>query len=231
MILSTLASEPLPFTIEKADTDQLLEDALMVRHAAYARHYPFIGMKLETAEPEDFIDGSVVFLARAKHDSQAIGTMRVNINAGQALPMEKYSPLPQAFAGRRLAEPSRLGIVSNAFGLTAVRDALFKACLMHCVAQQVDYAVVTCARALYKGYKQWGFTDVDPAADYVAMPNSVNIPIRAMYLDFKRLEPTWLDTQHPRYRYLFGTTHLDIKLPPLAVYSTSPLEASLSKLG
>lgn len=215
MNITDIAIEPLPFTIEIAETESLFHSALAVRQAAYARHNPEVGTLLQNAEIEDSIAGSLVLIARSKADARTLGSMRIHTNAVLPLPLEKYTALPPGIAGRRLAEATRLGIMPHPLG-PAVRAALFKAFYLHCVQQEVDFMVITSARSLYRMYKQMTFMDIDPAADYRSMPHSGTLPLRAMYLEVRESERAWGEAHHPLFTFMFRTIHEDINLTSAA---------------
>ena len=120
------ATERLPFTIRRVDTEDSLMKAVQIRHAAYARHVPEFARTLAAPETSDYEDDAIVLLAESKLDGSPIGTARIQTNFHRALHVEDSIALPSWLQGRRLAEVTRLGIGEGRIG-RVVKIALIKA--------------------------------------------------------------------------------------------------------
>jgi hypothetical protein len=125
------AEESLPFTLKIVRTQAELNQAVLIRQAAYDRHLPEFAKSLYKPEAADFEKGTVVLLAESKEDGSAVGTMRIQTNAYKPLCLEQSIDLPQWLKESPMAEATRLG-VTNQVGGRLVTTALFKAFYMYC---------------------------------------------------------------------------------------------------
>ncbi len=85
----TIAEESLPFTLKIVRTQAELNQAVLIRQAAYDRHLPEFAKSLVKPEAADFEKGTVVLLAESKEDGSAVGTMRIQTNAYKPLCLEQ----------------------------------------------------------------------------------------------------------------------------------------------
>ena len=67
------AEESLPFTLKIVRTQAELNQAVLIRQAAYDRHLPEFAKSLVKPEAADFEKGTVVLLAESKEDGTTVG--------------------------------------------------------------------------------------------------------------------------------------------------------------
>lgn len=211
--LSTLevAQERLPFTVRVVRSEADLRKAVMIRHAAYARHVPAFAESLRTPEPYDAMQGVVVLLAESKLDGTPLGTMRIQTNRYRPLTLEQSVELPAALASRTLAEATRLGVTEQLQG-RAVKTVLFKAFFLYCQQQQIDWMVITARTPIDRQYERLLFSDVDPARGYVPLRHVGNLPHRIMSFEVGTAEARWAAARHPLFDFIFRTQHVDIDI-------------------
>ncbi|WP_157645601.1 N-acyl amino acid synthase FeeM domain-containing protein [Burkholderia ubonensis] len=202
-------TEIYPFTITLATDPALLGAAVQIRQSAYARHLPELAKTMTDAESWDVREGTVVLVARSKLDGMPIGTIRIHTNEVAPLPLEQSFKLPGRFAGLRLAEATRLGVVADSVG-SVVKTALFKAYYLYCVAHNVDYMVITARSPLDRMYERLLFKDVDGATGFIPMAHVGGVPHRVLEFHVKEAEALWRTARHPFYRYMSQTEHPDI---------------------
>jgi hypothetical protein len=203
--------ESLAFTVRPVRGAADLRKAVAVRHAAYARHLPEFARSLALPEAADQEDDSVILLAESKDDGSPLGSVRIQSNAGQPLPMQASLALPPWLAARRLAEVSRLGIVEGRIG-RQVKLALIKACFAHCERDGIDMAVVSGRAPIDRQYQQLLFTDVFANGEPVALRHVGNLPHRIMYFDIASGRRRWTAANHPLLDFFCHTQHPDIAL-------------------
>ncbi len=208
-----LLEERLPFRISLVQTEGELDQAVAIRHSAYARHVPEVAERLNVAEPYDFVEDAAVLLAQSKLDGKPIGTMRIQTNQSSRLALEEAVALPDWLSGRRMAQASRLGIISGGMG-RVVKTALFKAYYQYCVQSEVDWMVIAARSPLDRQYQALLFEDLDPESRFVPLRHAGNIPHRLMALETASVESKWGASGHPLYGYFFRTHHPDIDLGP-----------------
>jgi len=203
-----LREQVLPFTIRTVSTNEELRKAVEIRARAYGRHVPALGEQLRKPETLDTSPGCVVFLAESKLDGEPIGTMRVQTNLHDALPLEHSVRLPDWLQNRRLAQASRLGVQIGRVG-SAVKIALFKAYYLYCREASIDWAVIAARSPLDRMYEALRFQDVFPG-ELVRLPLAGNLPHRIMAVEVDALERQWSAASHPLHEFFFGTEHADI---------------------
>jgi hypothetical protein len=199
-----------PFKIRVARSRDLLNKAVRLRQSAYQRHVPQFAATLGAPEAADFDAGTCVLLAESKFDGAPLGTMRVQTNRYKPLPLEGVVSLPDWLRGSTLAEAMRLGIVTAREGRLA-RDALFKAFYLACLAQGIDWMVITARAPLDKMYKGLMFCDVFPDAPFIPMPYIGDIPHRVLALRVADVKPLWQAHGHPLFTFFFDTRHPDLQ--------------------
>lgn len=202
-------SESLTFTVRAVKDHESMRRAVKIRQSAYARHLPQFAEKLGEPEEADYDQNSVVLLAESKLDGSALGTMRIMTNAGGPLALERSLPLPECFAGKRLAEATRLGVSDGAAGQVC-KTALFKGFYQYCKVNGIWAMVITARFPLDRHYDRLMFTDVREDIGFVPMKHVSDIPHRVKALEVDQVEPLWAQRKHPLYDYFFNTFHPDI---------------------
>jgi hypothetical protein len=205
------ATERLPFTIRRVDTEDSLLKAVQIRHAAYARHVPEFARTLALPEDCDYEDDAVVLLAESKLDGSPLGTARIQTNLHRALHVEDSVALPSWLQGRRLAEVTRLGIGEGRIG-RMVKIALIKACFDYCEENGIDYAVVTGRAPIDRQYEQLLFSDVFEGGEMIPLRHVGNIPHRVMAFEIATGEQRWSAAKHPLLGFFRHTHHPDIDI-------------------
>lgn len=208
---SSMAIERLPFTIRRVETEDSLQKAVQIRHAAYARHLPEFARTLAAPEACDYEDDVIVLLAESKLDGSALGTARIQTNLHSALHVEESIALPDWLQGRRLAEVTRLGIGEGRIG-RVVKIALIKACFEYCEQNDIDYAVVTGRAPIDRQYEQLLFSDVFDDGAMVPLHHVGNIPHRVMAFEIATGEQRWQAARHPLLGFFRHTRHPDIEI-------------------
>jgi len=206
-----LAHQRLPFTVQPAiDGADLLRCAVL-RQAAYGRHVPNFALTLAQPESADGRPDAVVLLARAKFDGAAVGTLRIQTNIVEPLPLERTVTLPEIYQGKRLAEAVRLAVPNGNEGLLP-RDVLFKAFYLACVDMRIDWMVICARHPLHKLYLGLHFHDVFANGEFIPMPHIGDIPHRVLALRVSDVERLWREPRHRLYQLFFEMAHDDIKL-------------------
>ena len=201
--------ELLPFTVRVASSEEEIEKAVSIRHSAYARHVPAFAEGLRAAEECDYQAGSVVLLAESKLDGSPLGTMRVQINRFRKLSLEQSVELPDWLKDKNLAEATRLGISLGRQG-RVVKVMIFKAFLLYCLDNDIDWMVITARSPLDSQYDALLFQDVFPDRGFIPMQHVGNIPHRVMALAPRMVESMWREARHGLYECFFRTRHPDI---------------------
>ncbi len=207
------ATERLPFTIRRVETEADLLKAVRVRHAAYARHVPDFARSLAQPEAADYDADTIVLLAESKLDGSPLGSTRIRTNLDRPLGVEESIALPHWLQGRRLVEATRLGIDEGRVG-RVVKVALVKACFMYCEDNAIDYSVATGRPPVDRQYEQMLFTDVFPEQGLVALRHVGNIPHRVMAFEIASFEQRYTEARHPLLDFFFHTHHPDIDIGP-----------------
>jgi hypothetical protein len=206
-----MTEEKLPFTIQIATSEEQLQKAVQIRHAAYSRHVPDFAKQLQSPEPKDFEPGTVVLLAESKLDGTALGTMRIQTNHYSPLGLEQSVELPDWLQGRNLAEATRLGISEGREG-RVVKTLLFKAYFLYCLHAEIDWMVITARKPLDRQYDALLFCDVFADGALIPMRHVGNIPHRVMAFEVGTAERRWAAASHPLFNYIFRTYHPDLDL-------------------
>lgn len=213
-IYQDLPQQRLPFTIRRVDDPSSLDKAVAMRQRAYARHVPEFAATLGQPENADYEPGSLVLLAESRLDGEALGTMRIQTNAAGPLKLEQSLVLPDWLQGLHLAEATRLGVAHEAIG-RMVKTALFKAYFLHCLAEGIDWLVITARKPLDRIYEALLFRDVVPGGAPVPMRHVGNIPHRVMAFSVADAEQRWAACRHPLYDFMVRTAHPDIHVGAL----------------
>lgn len=203
--------ERLPFTMRFAKNEADLRKAVSIRYAAYARHVPNWAEQLRDPESLDFQDGVSILLVESKLDGRVLGTMRLQTNQYAPLPIETSVELPDCFAGRVLAQASRLGVVQERVG-RVVKTLLFKAFYMHCLNAGIDWVVIAARSPLDRYYESLMYEDVFPEIGYIPLKHADNIPHRVFALEIATARERWATAAHPLYNLYLRTYHPDIDI-------------------
>ena len=225
----TIAEEALPFTLKIVRTQAELNQAVLIRQAAYDRHLPEFAKSLYKPEAADFEKGTVVLLAESKDDGSAVGTMRIQTNAYKPLCLEQSIDLPQWLKEAPMAEATRLG-VTNQVGGRLVTTALFKAFYMYCQQIGVEWMVIAGRAPVDRMYQRMLFEDVFPGQGMVPLAHASNLPHRVMQFSVKTAFERWSAVDHPLLKFAALTHHPDITLnipsKPLSMPNEMPMMAA-----
>ncbi|MDD0815733.1 hypothetical protein PSQ39_13935 [Curvibacter sp. HBC28] len=217
----SLVEERLPFTVRVVSNEQQLAKAVSIRHAAYARHLPDFAESLKRPERSDFSDDSVILLAESRLDGSPLGTMRIQTNRHEPLPLEQSVDLPGWLQnGGVLAEAVRLGVTEGVQGLL-VKTVLFKAFFQFCERFGIDWMVIAGRSPLDRQYRRLMFRDVYPDLGPVPLRHAGNIPHRVMCFEVGTARTLPNAEQHSFYDFLFRTHHPDIELEAPALQTIS----------
>jgi len=206
-----MAVERLPFTVSIARSDEQLDKAVTMRHAAYARHVPALADHLKAPEPCDYEEGSVVLLAESKLDGSPVGTMRIQTNRYSQLAIEQSVDLPGWLQDSSLAEATRLGVALGRVG-RVVKTMLFKAYFLYCQQAEIDWMVIGGRAPLDRQYEALLFTDVFPEQGFIPLRHASNIPHRVLAFEVETAEERWSAADHPLFDFVFRTHHPDLDL-------------------
>lgn len=202
-------TQRMPFTVRIASSESELEQAVHIRHAAYARHVPALAERLQAPEAGDRDPDATVLLAESKLDGEPLGTMRIQTNRAKPLAIEQSVALPAWLRHRRLAEATRLGITQQRVG-RVVKVMLFKAFYQFCKRTGVDWMVIGARSPLDRQYESLLFQDVFPGRGFVPLAHAGNIPHRVLAFEMATADARWRAAQHPLYGLFCRTHHPDI---------------------
>ena len=231
VISKARVEEALPFTLKIVHTQAELNQAVLIRQAAYDRHLPDFAKSLVKPEAADFEKGTVVLLAQSKEDGSPVGTMRIQTNAYKPLCLEQSINLPQWLKELPMAEATRLG-VTNQVGGRLVTTALFKAFYMYCRQVGVEWMVIAGRAPVDRMYQRMLFDDVVPGQGFIPLAHANNLPHRVMSFNVKTAFEKWSAVNHPLLNFAALTHHpditLDIPRKPLAMPIEMPLMAAVT---
>ena len=205
------ATEYLPFTIRVVTKRDDLEQALIIRREAYARHTPELAAGMTQLEEVDLAEGSAVLLATSKLDGRPIVTIRIQSNRDARLLVEQSVTLPPWLAGDSASEASRLGVVQGRVG-SLVKVCLVKAFYLYCLENEITWMVVTGRHPLYRDYQALLMEDVFPDQEMIPMQHIGGIPHKVLALNVVEARQRWRDAGHPLYQYFGETIHPDIEI-------------------
>lgn len=210
----------LPFTVRAVTREAQLRKAVSIRHSAYGRHVPGLAELLRMPEANDHAPGCIVLLAESKLDGEALGTLRIQTNRYRPLALESSVELPRAFAGRSLAEATRLGVSVGRIG-RVVKVMLFKALYQYCVESGVEWMVIGARAPLDRMYESLLFSDVFPGEAPVPLQHAGNLPHRILGFEIDTADQRWRAARHPMYDLFVNTRHPDVDISD-AVPSWAP---------
>lgn len=211
---STLApstTDILPFTIRIVRTEEQLQKVCELRSVAYGHHLPALKEHFSKPDPLDREPGTVILLAEDKATRQAVGTARLQPNAGRALMLEHSVALPEHLRHQPLVEITRFS-VRPGYNQHRVRMSLVKACYLFSLAMQIRGIVITARRSLVRQYQVLGFADVFEDQREVPCAHVGGLNHRVLMLDARCVERNWHAMNHPFYDFLFEMRHPDIEI-------------------
>ena len=205
-----MAVERLPFSVRVVRSKEQLDKAVAIRQAAFARHVPEFAEKLKAPEADDRADGAVVLLAESKLDGSPVGTMRIQTNRVEGLPIEQSVELPARLRGSSMAQAMRLG---NDGGRTGplVKTVLFKAFYMYCMETGIEWMVISARPPLDRQYNALLFEDLY-SGELIPIRHANNIPSLVLAFEVKAAEKRWSEAKHPLFNFVFRTYHPDVDL-------------------
>lgn len=216
---SAMTEERLPFTVKLVRNKSDLNNAVHIRHAAYARHLPEFAKSLEIPETADSEDGVVVLLAESKLDGSPLGTMRIQTNQFKPLCLEQSVNLPDWLKQKSLAEATRLAVTDGKGG-RLITTVLFKAFFLYCQQNDIEWMVVTGRAPVDRMYDRLLFSDVFPGLGYIPFSHVGNLPHRVMSFNVEMAKEKWAAAKHPLFDFVFQTNHpdLDVSIPSQQVF-------------
>jgi hypothetical protein len=152
---------------------------------------------------------SAFFRAEGKLDGAMLGSLRIQSNQFQALPLEKKITLPDWLKTRPLGEAIQLDATPDPLG-RLVALALFKTGFHYCQNLGIHYLLVTAKPPIDRLYERMLLEDVFARDDYFALFGSPHLSQRAMYCNLKTTKEQWAAVQHPFFDFMFRTHHADL---------------------
>jgi hypothetical protein len=208
----TVNVERLPFRVRVCKTPADLNQAVAVRHTAYARHLDASVVDLmRQAEKADTALGTTLLLAESKVDGSVLGSMRIQTNVYGPLALEQSVRLPDEMQGHKLAEATRLAIAGDRTG-HLVKSMLVKAGYLFCLRNEVQYMLITARSPVDRQYQRLLFRDLYPEQGYIPLAHVFGLPHRVMYFDVFDGEALWSERKHPLLDFMRWTLHPDIDL-------------------
>jgi hypothetical protein len=202
--------EWMPFTVRIAASESDLERAVGVRRSAYGRHLPEFAQKM-TVEACDRAPGTTVLLAESKFDGAPLGTMRIQTNDFEALPVQSSVELPAWCRAGRLAEATRLAVAGGSAG-RVVKVMLFKTLFLFCEQRHVDWMIITARSPIDREYEAMLFKDIFGSREFLPMSHVGGLPHRVMAGEVSVARREWREAGHPLFNFVFQTRHPDIDL-------------------
>jgi hypothetical protein len=221
-------TERLPFTIKIVKTEEEMQKAVWIRHAAYARHLPDLAAKMVAPEALDYHPDVAVLLVESKLDGTPLGTVRIQTNDTAPLCIEQSVVLPSHLQGSRLAEVTRLGVESGRKGLLA-RLAIWKACFFYWEMRGVRWAIAAGRVPIDKQYLDLSFTDLYPDRGLIPLRHAGDVPHRVMAFESPTAYQRWYEQDHRLLDFICHVDHPDILLSNVAlkqIPAHSPLAVS-----
>jgi hypothetical protein len=208
----TVSVERLPFRVRVCKTPADLNQAVSVRHTAYARHLDAsVADLMRQAEKADTAPGTTLLLAESKVDGSVLGSMRIQTNVHGPLAVEQSVRLPDEMQGHKLAEATRLAIAGDRTG-HLVKSMLVKAGYLFCLRNEVQYMLITARSPVDRQYQRLLFRDLYPDQGYIPLAHVFGLPHRVMYFDVFDGEALWSERKHPLLDFMRWTLHPDIEL-------------------
>lgn len=202
--------EWMPFTVRIATSERDLERAVGIRRSAYGRHLPEFAEKMAVEEC-DRAPGTTVLLAESKFDGAPLGTMRIQTNDFEPLPLQSSVELPAWCRSGRLAEATRLAVAGGSAG-RVVKVMLFKALFLFCEQQGIDWMVITARSPIDREYEAMLFKDIFGSREFLPMAHVGGLPHRVLAGEVRMARREWREAGHPLFKFVFQTRHPDINL-------------------
>jgi hypothetical protein len=205
-----MAVERLPFTVRAVRSEEALHKAVTIRRAAYTHHMPALAAIMDSPEPCDRDQGSVVLLAESRMDGSPVGTMRIQTNRFRDLAIARSVELPAWLRNKSMAEATRLAVASGSSG-RVVKIVLCKAFYLYCLAANIEWMVIAARPPLDRQYEAALFKDIYPGKSF-PMRHGKNIPHRVLAFDVRNAEAKWDEAGHSLLAFMCHTRHPDIDL-------------------
>jgi len=205
-----MAVERLPFTVRVVRSEEALHKAVAIRKAAYTHHMPALATIMDSPEPGDRDQGSVVLLAESRMDGSPVGTMRIQTNRFRDLAIAQSVELPAWLKHASMAEATRLAVASGSSG-RVVKIVLCKAFYLYCLAASIEWMVIAARAPLDRQYEAALFKDVYPGKVF-PMRHGKNIPHRVLAFDVRNAAARWNEADHSLLAFMCHTHHPDIDL-------------------
>lgn len=90
------------------------------------------------------------------------------------------------------------------------RNLLLKAYFKLCIANKIEWIVITARKPLNKIYTRLLFDDISPNGEFIRLPYVNDIPHRIMRIRVDTVKSLWGRTNHPLYDFFFNTSHPDL---------------------
>ena len=230
---TTPEQQVLPFIVRTVRTERQLKDIQALRAKAYGHHLPGLKDAFGEADPLDLHPDVTVFYAEDKTTGEVIGAVRIQTNRSGPLQIERSMELPDEFAGKLLAEITRLTVLPGQ--PLMVRMALMKALQMYCVTIQVACVLAGSRSSLIRIYQNLGFSDVHEDERQVPLLHAGNLGHRVLKCYVASGERRLREMNNrPVYDFVFGAYHPDIVLfepaPRLSLVSSSSVPGPVPAL-
>ncbi len=164
---------------------------------------------------------SAFFRAEMKINGAILGSLHIQSNQFQALPLEKKISLPDWLKTRPLGEAVQLDATPDPLG-RVVALALFKTGFKFCQSLGIHYLLVTAKSPIDRLYERMLLEDVFEQDDYFALFGRPHSGQRLMYCNLKTTKEQWAAVQHPFYDFMFRTHHLDQDGSPNERFTVKP---------
>ena len=200
----------LPFTVKVVSNEEQLVKVQALRAMAYSHHLPGIGETFGRPEGMDRHPDTTLLFAQDKGTGACVGSARIQINWSGPLQIERAVELPEPWAGKLLAEITRLAVLPG-YNDPPVRLALVKASHLFCVAMQVEGTLAGARKALIRQYRCLGFRDLFEDERMVPLPHGGGLEHRILCVNKSGFEERRRNTDDPM-RFVYSAHHPDIQI-------------------
>jgi hypothetical protein len=203
----------LPFTLGIARTEAQLSAICNVRAKAYEKHLPGAAHILTRPDKIDLSKDVVLLFAQDKSNGSIVGTARIQTNFSGPLAVSESFPIPNWLAKSPAAEVSRLAILPGyEHASIALNRLIVKGCYQYCLANQIQWTVITARRSLVRGYLYLGYKDLDSEKRFWPLKHVFGLDHRILYFNVTSGERDWFSIDHPEYAFMCKTFHPDIQV-------------------
>jgi hypothetical protein len=203
----------LPYTLGVVRTESQLSAICNVRAKAYEKHLPGTAYVLTRPDALDLSKDVILLYAQDKLTGNIVGTARIQTNLNGPLAISKSFLLPTWIAESPTAEVSRLAILPGYEQASiALNRLIVKGCYQYCLANQIQWTVITARRSLVRGYHYLGYKDLDPEKKFWSLEHVFGIEHRVLYFNVTSGEREWHTQSHPEYDFMCKTFHPDIQV-------------------